>query len=72
MTFPDYLRSHRASSGYTRGKLAFLLGTTENEYYRWESGKRLPSKEKLRRIADFYHENFEDLANMLDIKQRWR
>lgn len=52
MSFSDRLREARKRSGLTQMQIAEKLGITAQSYSQYETGKRQPKAETLKRIAD--------------------
>ena len=52
MSFSDRLRETRKRSGLTQMQIAEKLGITAQSYSQYETGKRQPKAETLKRIAD--------------------
>ena len=46
------IRKHRMAKGYSQEKLAELLGVTQTQVCKWETGKALPSARNLKRISE--------------------
>ncbi len=49
------LRSLREERGYSQKEIASALNVATSTYNQWETGKREPDYETLRRIADYFH-----------------
>lgn len=64
-TLASRIRAERGRVGWTQGKLAEALGTTQQTVARWESGAK-PQKRFFARLGKFLHmseERVERLAN---------
>ena len=69
--FPNKLRSYRRSNGYSRKKVARVLGHADTSILsRWERGIVLPGVLQAFKLARIYHTLpqilFDDLWNDLD------
>ncbi len=66
MRFGKYLRKLREERGVTQEELAKALGYKNNSYIaRIERGDFLPSREKLRKIAELLRVPFKELDSIL-------
>ena len=52
--FADELKNLRMERGLTQTALARELQVTQNAVFNWENGKREPSMEMIRKIADYF------------------
>lgn len=52
MSFSDKMKTLRKEKGYTQNNLALLLNVSQNAIYNWENGKREPSIDMIKKIAD--------------------
>ena len=51
MGFPEQLRSARMSMGFTQKQVADAMGITDSTYCGYETGKRQPDVEKIKKLA---------------------
>jgi transcriptional regulator with XRE-family HTH domain len=63
---PNKLKSFRRRKGYSRKKVARVLGFSDtNSIYRWERGDRMPSALQLFQLATIYEVLPHDLYDQL-------
>ena len=55
MGFSDQLKSARLKIGYTQQQVADLMGITKSTYCGYETGKRQPDVEKIKKLAKILH-----------------
>lgn len=58
----EYLKKLRMENDFTQKQLSDYLGVDVTTYAHYESGRRSPNYEKLRKIAEFYHMDDELLG----------
>lgn len=61
MKLHESLHQHRISRGFSRQRLADLLGVNVRTYQTYETGTREPSVGSLIKIADLYDISMDDL-----------
>lgn len=68
--FQDKLKELRTNYGMTQKELAEELGTSQQSYMKWETGKTSPTLKTLNKIAHFFNIPTSSLLgdNSLDIK----
>jgi len=54
MTIGEKIRRLREKKGISQQTLAELLGTTQQSIAYWETGKRKPRYEKLKKLAEIF------------------
>ena len=52
--FAESIRSIRKQNNLTQAEMAEKIGTTQNQYYLWESGKSSPSAETLCKVSNLF------------------
>lgn len=55
------LKTIRLESNLTQRQVAEKIGVSQNEYSRWETGKVTPRIEALKKIAEIYQVDIDDL-----------
>ncbi|MBF0817855.1 helix-turn-helix domain-containing protein [Streptococcus acidominimus] len=66
--FPERLKKLREEAGITQTALAKILQTSQPSYQNWEKGTRNPSRETLKKIAEFFNVSTDFLLGNSDIK----
>ncbi len=54
MEFHEQLKELRKNKGVTQAEVAQILGVEQSTYAHYESGRRTPDLERLRRLAEYY------------------
>jgi len=60
------LRSHRARLGLSAGEFGKLVGASANSVYAWETGKTMPRREQVAKIAAVRQMGKRDAARKLE------
>ena len=63
-SFSDRLKTARLRSGLTQLQIARALGVTASTYCGYETGKRQPDVQKLRRLAILLHASGDELLGL--------
>ena len=66
--FSERLKTLRKEAKLTQIEMAKQFGTSQPSYQAWESGKRNPNGESLKKIADFFNVSTDYLLGKTDIK----
>ena len=66
MQFHQRLRDIREDNDKTQTEIAELLGTTRQQYSRWESGAWQMPIENYKLLAEFYNISIDYLAGLID------
>lgn len=61
MGFPDQLKKARLHRGLTQQQVADMMGITNSTYCGYETGKRQPDVEKIKKLAKILHTSGDDL-----------
>lgn len=65
--FTERLKKLRLEAGYSNQKsIAQELGTTQQSYSQWESGKRTPNSDSLDKLAKFFNVSTDYLLGNTD------
>lgn len=59
--FPERLKELRKEAGLTQKQIAEKFGIKQPNYQQWESGKRKPGEETLKKFADFFNVSIDYL-----------
>ncbi len=62
----DRLKELREKRGYSREKLADLLGVGFSNIYRYEAGRNDPSSEIVKRMAELFNVSVDYLVGLTD------
>ena len=54
MEFHERLKELRSNAGGTQKEVATDIGVSQQSYADWECGRKNPTQDKLKRIADFF------------------
>lgn len=71
MTFAERLKDLRTAREMTQQDLADRCGITKAVVSMWESGKRMPSRENLRTLADIFNVQIEYLLGESPVTMRF-
>lgn len=66
MLFRQRLRDIREDNDKTQTQIAEILGTTRQQYSRWESGAWQMPIENYKILAEFYNISIDYLAGLID------
>lgn len=66
MLFHQRLRDIREDNDKTQTQIAEILGTTRQQYSRWESGAWQMPIENYKILAEFYNISIDYLAGLID------
>lgn len=66
--FSERLKTLRKEAKLTQLDMAKQFGTSQPSYQAWESGKRNPNGESLKKIAEFFNVSIDYLLGETDIK----
>ncbi len=61
-SFPDALRAKREHARMSREALADLIGRSADSVARWETGRNMPRRSTMVRVADALGVSVEDLG----------
>ena len=64
--FPTRLKELRIQNVKSQKDLAHILNVSQNAIYNWENGKREPSLDMLKKIADYFEVSFDYLMGFED------
>ena len=64
--FGDRLYRLRQSAGLTQRALGNMVGVTDKDVSRWETGAAKPTTQTLRRLAELYHISVDELLKLRD------
>jgi transcriptional regulator with XRE-family HTH domain len=64
--FPTRLKELRIQNVKSQKDLADILNVSQNAIYNWENGKREPSLDMLKKIADYFEVSFDYLMGFED------
>lgn len=67
--FPDRLKSLRLEASLTQKQIAEKLNITQQAYQAWESGKRRPGEETIKKFATFFNVTTDYLLGKTNIKK---
>lgn len=70
MLFQQRLRDIREDNDKTQTQIAEILGTTRQQYSRWESGAWQMPIENYKILAKFYNISIDYLAGLIDTPHR--
>ncbi|MBQ3603596.1 MAG: helix-turn-helix transcriptional regulator [Clostridia bacterium] len=70
MLFQQRLRDIREDNDKTQTQIAEILGTTRQQYSRWESGAWQMPIENYKILAEFYNISIDYLAGLIDTPHR--
>ena len=70
MQFYQRLRDIREDADKTQSEIAALLGTTQQQYARWESGAWQMPIEHYKTLARFYNISVDYLAGLIDTPRK--
>lgn len=62
------LKELRETKGLTQEEVADIINTTQQQYSKYELGKRLIPLNKLNILADYYETSIDYILNRTDIK----
>ena len=62
--FPNRLKKLRTNKSLTQKELATILNVSQNAIFNWENGKREPSIDMLRKIADYFNVSVDYLIGL--------
>lgn len=63
------LRQLRKSAGVNQAEIAGLLNISREAYSMYETGRRQPSNEMLRILADYYHVSVDYILGRTDVPE---
>ena len=55
------LAAARVNAGYTQQEACKLIGVSKNTLIAWESGKRIPKPDYIKKIEEVYKINYSNL-----------
>lgn len=61
------LAAARVNAGYTQQEACKLIGVSKNTLIAWESGKRIPNPNYIKKIEEVYKINYSNL-NFFNLK----
>ncbi|WP_434565126.1 helix-turn-helix domain-containing protein [Thermoanaerobacterium thermosaccharolyticum] len=69
-TFKDRLKQLRNEKNLTQEELAKYIGTTRATLASWETGRREPDMETLRKLSDYFNVTLDWLMGNTDIRNQ--
>ena len=72
MQFYQRLRDVREDADKNQSEIADLLGTTQQQYSRYEKGERQMPIEHYKTLAEFYNVSIDYLAGLIDTPRKLR
>ena len=72
MEFYQRLRDMREDADKNQSEIANLLGTTQQQYSRWESGGWQMPIEHYKTLAEFYNVSIDYLAGLIETPRKLR
>lgn len=69
-TFKDRLKQLRNEKNLTQEELAKYIGTTRATLASWETGRREPDMETLRKLSDYFNVTLDWLIGNTDIRNQ--
>lgn len=67
MTIAEALKRFRGRFGYTQSEIAERIGTIQQHYYKYESGRNIPSAEIIVKIAVAFNVSADYLLGLSNI-----
>ena len=67
--FSERLKALRKEAGFTQKEMAQQFGISQQAYATWENGQKMPAKERLAKLANFFNVSIDYLLGNSDNKK---